>query len=127
MSCSNRQQVTDEMKISSFNLGDTTLININDIVLCNDDLALFVQFDSVIEDSRCPYNSNCIWEGNAELAFSITYKKELQNITLNTSKKMGKTKSVYGFTFEIISLDPYPGTMNAAETPASTRIRVTKD
>jgi hypothetical protein len=127
ISCGNSKKIVEETQIDSFNLSDTTVIMLNEIILCNDDLALFVQFDSVINESRCPYNTNCIWEGNAEVGFSVTYKKELAKISLNTNPKMETKKSAYGFVFELIELNPYPGIMNADKTPISAKIAVTKE
>lgn len=126
MSCGNAKELEDATKIAGFDLGDTTSMKLKDIVLCNDDISLFVTFDSLMNDSRCPIGDNCIWEGNAEVGFSVTYKKQLEYISLNTSQKMGKTSNVYGFKFELIELNPYPGSKDAGQTPTSVKIVVTK-
>lgn len=125
--CSNVKNTTENMDISSFNIGDTTSIGLNDIVLCNDDVKLFVQFDSIVSDSRCPVDANCIWAGNAEVAFSVTYNKELDNIKLNTNSDMDTKKSAFGFTFHLLNVNPYPGSKGADTAPKSVDILVTKD
>ncbi|NOQ74038.1 MAG: hypothetical protein GQ574_18675 [Crocinitomix sp.] len=125
--CSNMKETTEAMDISGFNLGDTTSIGLNDIVLCNDDVNLFVQFDTIVSDSRCPIDANCIWAGNAEVGFSVTYNKELENMNLNTNSDMETSKSVFGFTFKLLNVNPYPGSEGADSKPKSVDVVVTKD
>ncbi len=125
--CSNVKETTKEMDISGFNLGDTTSIGLNDIVLCNDDVKLFVQFDTIVSDSRCPIDANCIWAGNAEVGFSVTYNKELQSMNLNTNPDMETSKSVFGYTFQLLNVNPYPGSKGADTKPKSVDIVVSKD
>lgn len=125
--CSNVKNTVEEMDISGFNLGDTTAIGINDIVLCNENVKLFVQFDSIVSDSRCPVDANCIWAGNADVALSVTYGKELEAINLNTNPEMEVEKSIFGYTIKLINVNPYPGSRDAETTPKSVEILVTKD
>ncbi|MFT5822106.1 MAG: hypothetical protein ACI8ZM_003362 [Crocinitomix sp.] len=125
--CSNVKESSEVMDISGFSLGDTTTIGLNNIVLCNDDVKLFVQFDTIVSDSRCPKDANCIWAGNAEIGFSVTYDKELEIMNLNTNPDMETSKSVFGFTFKLLNVNPYPGSEGADTKPKSVDIVVTKD
>lgn len=125
--CSNSREIQKGMNISNFSLGDTTFIGLNDIVLCNDDLDLFIQFDTIYTDSRCPIDASCIWEGNAEIGFLVTYKKELDTMRLNTHLEMDNEKSLYGYKFELIDLIPYPGQKNAESVAKSVQLKVTKE
>lgn len=128
LSCSNTKKVTDEaMEISNFHLGDTTNIALHDIVLCNEDLGLFIQYDSLITDSRCPLGVNCIQQGSARVSLSITHVKELQDLTLSTDKKEGDSGSAFGYAIQLIDVKPYPGSPNADTTPRSVSIQVTKE
>ena len=125
--CSNVKNTVEDMDISSFNLGDTTSIGLNNIIICNDDVKLFVQFDTIVSDSRCLVDANCIWAGNAEVGFSITHKKELEGVNLNTNPDTETKKSVFGFTFQLLNVNPYPGSKGADTAPKSVDIVVTKD
>lgn len=126
--CNNAKEIqNDHMDISGFNLGDTTTVNLNDIVLCNDDLDLFVQFDTIFSDSRCPHNASCIWEGNAEVGLSITYNKELDTMRLNTNPKMDQAKVAYGYKFQLVKLMPYPGEPGADAIKTAIQLLVTKE
>jgi hypothetical protein len=125
--CSNVKEATNDMDISSFNLGDTTTIGLKNIVLCNDDVKLFVQFDTIVSDSRCPKDANCIWAGDAEVGFAVTYNKELEDLNLHTNSDMETSKSVFGYTFTLINVNPYPGAEGADTKPKSVDITVTKD
>lgn len=127
-SCSNTKKVTDEaMEIRNFHLGDTTHIALHDIVLCHEDLGLFIQYDSLITDSRCPLGANCIQQGSARVKLSVTHIKELQDLTLSTDKKEGSSESAFGYTVQLIDVKPYPGSPNADTTPRSISILVTKE
>lgn len=125
--CSNVKEATEDMDISGFKLGDTTTIGLKNIVLCNDDVKLFVQFDTIVSDSRCPIDANCIWAGNAEVGFAVTYNKELESVNLNTNPDMETSKSVFGFTFTLLNVNPYPGSEGADTKPKSVDVVITKD
>ena len=73
-----------------------------------------VKFIQVLEDSRCPKNTNCIWAGRviAEVEVTSDGKKEIKNLIFgelradeNESKVVFSSKEV-----NIIGLDvtPYP-------------------
>lgn len=124
--CGNMKEVEDINTISSFELKDSVKLKLNDIIICENDPNLFVKFDSLISDSRCPKDANCIWEGNAEVSFGITYKKELEQVHLNTSNKMGTKKSAFGYDFELLALTPYPGDKSQENNPITATILVTK-
>lgn len=125
MSCSNAKEI-QEAEINSANLGDTVNLKLNEIVICEQDINLFVQLDTVYEDSRCPIDATCIWEGNAEVGFSVTYNKELHPLKLNTNKDKGTTQSIEDYSFELVYLHPYPGSPNAESTPTSADIVIRK-
>ncbi len=81
-----------------------------------------------IEDSRCPANAICVWEGAAFGTFTfkddhkeqaidlclsgctVVAKPKIQNITLNN----------IDYTVELVSITPFPGTTSGNETTKAT-------
>lgn len=65
-----------------------------------------VQFLSVLEDSRCPADVQCIWAGNARVRIKVAKPGgEPQVFTLNTNG--GETSAGFeGYTYTIDSLTP---------------------
>lgn len=126
-SCSNTKEMGgDEIMISDFKLNDTISLRINDMSICESDPNLFVKFDSLVNDSRCPKNASCIWEGDAEIKVDVTYKKELEKISIHTSTKMGNTGEAFGYKLQLVGLTPYPGDEEHANDPVQASIFVTK-
>jgi len=71
--------------------------------------------DSVIQDSRCPINAACIWEGIGVARFTIKFKNENHVITLATQKfstLYSKDTTLVGFNIELVNLFPYPADLN---------------
>lgn len=69
-------------------------------------------FDSVISDSRCPANANCVWQGTAVCRFSFFKNGKESPIILSTLALPGqynKDTIVAGYKIEFINLLPYPG------------------
>ena len=68
-----------------------------------------VKFLSIVEDSRCPVNANCVWAGNAKIRISVSKGKAApQIIELNTLTDPRK-QILYGYEFELKDLDPQKG------------------
>lgn len=67
-----------------------------------------IKFISVLEDSRCPEDANCIWAGNAKLKIKLRKNKGVwKSFELNTNQSE-KTISFEGFDISIADLDPKP-------------------
>ncbi len=70
---------------------------------------LRISFEDVIEDSRCPLNVTCIWEGRASILVRLTYDNITYRVVLNepglTDHAVDKFRD-YSITFH---LKPYPG------------------
>jgi hypothetical protein len=65
-----------------------------------------------VEDSRCPRNVACVWEGNAAVTVSVSYRgRDNQTVTLNTHKSPTMpTELIYhGYKFSLVAVNPYPG------------------
>lgn len=79
-----------------------------------------VQFERVLEDSRCPMNARCMWEGNARLAIKVepfpdgrSARRETGALLeLNTAERFSKRESfrenTKGLTVELRALEPTP-------------------
>jgi hypothetical protein len=68
-------------------------------------------FDSVVEDSRCPSNAECIWQGVAVCKFSFLTNGKTHSFTLSTLSSPGfynKEIIISGYKIEFINLTPYP-------------------
>jgi hypothetical protein len=78
-----------------------------------------ISFAGVTEDSRCPMNARCAWEGNARIALTIReispassagrpYKP--MRFELNTSEKLGTAQLRLSAVIELRRLEPTPMT-----------------
>jgi hypothetical protein len=85
-----------------------------------------VVFEKVIDDSRCPTGTTCVWEGNAQI--QIMLREFASNkppggklavevldlpVLLNTSAKFPTEKNGSGLVVELRRLEPTP----RADTP----------
>jgi len=93
---------------------------------------LVVEFVRVAEDSRCPMNARCIWEGNArvvvrveEFASKATEKvRSISNtLELNTSERFATRQSFGKFDVVLVHLEPTPMTGEKVEKYVA-RLRV---
>lgn len=64
--------------------------------------------DSVIQDSRCPQNVVCVWEGIAVARFTVNAQNTAHVFTLSTTtfEQYSRDTIVAGFKFEFINLLP---------------------
>lgn len=74
--------------------------------------AFVVEFSKVLDDSRCPMNARCVWEGNARIALEVRESTRRQVIELNTSERFPTRSSVgensKGFSIRLHHLEPTP-------------------
>jgi len=66
-----------------------------------------VEFVELIEDSRCPTDTNCVWAGNAKIKIRVTKGGKSQMIELN-SGVANKGNSFAVYEFKIVGLTPEP-------------------
>ena len=66
--------------------------------------------DSVLGDSRCPSNVQCVWEGNAEVRFLFTVDSIQTDFALNTNGGMqfNSDTIIDGYSISLLDLSPYP-------------------
>ncbi len=80
-------------------------INKQKAVYSND---LTVKFVSVLEDSRCPEGTDCIWAGNAKLQLKLKQKNgEWETFELNTNLEKQEIE-FGGYSVKITELTPTP-------------------
>jgi len=85
----------------------------------NDDLILYNESNTVIElvdieDSRCPLDVTCVWEGDANVFLKITSNDSTALFNLHTNPNMDDhVKMIQLFKHEIILNDvlPYPSSI----------------
>lgn len=68
-----------------------------------------IAFDTVLEDSRCPQDVECFWEGNAKVGLSLISDELREDFELNTSDHGGAVSFVRnGYAIAIENLNPKP-------------------
>jgi hypothetical protein len=90
---------------------------------------LVLKFDRVVEESRCPMNARCIWEGNAKVVvrveeFAASATERIRSISntleLNTSERFAKRDSFGRFDVVLVHLEPTPMTGEKVEKYVAT-------
>lgn len=65
-----------------------------------------------VQDSRCPIDVTCIWEGSAAVLFEISNGEEALTFTLHTvidvSTGMRSDTTVFDRKIELLEVNPYP-------------------
>jgi hypothetical protein len=92
-------------------LHDTAIIESQDLT---------IEFIEVIEDSRCPANVVCIWAGRARVLIAIAFGGEelgRYDLALEGGVLERAVAVAGGYTLELTSLDPYPGTGGQGDDP----------
>jgi len=71
---------------------------------------LTIKFVSLVEDSRCPKGTNCIWAGNASIKVKVSNARgESKIFELNTNTG-AKGDTLGGYAINLESLTPHPAT-----------------
>ncbi len=97
------QQPTE---INFANIDTEISLNIGESVFINDH-GITLKFIDVIDDSRCPSDVECVWEGTVSLMVNIQYNSQnLGNYILNSSNLHKASFMGYYVKFKV--LEPYP-------------------
>jgi hypothetical protein len=69
-----------------------------------------LRMDSVLNDSRCPSNVVCVWEGNAQVRFFFRVDSIQTELVLNThgGNQFRSDTVINGYEIRLLSLSPYP-------------------
>ncbi|MFX1517094.1 MAG: hypothetical protein ACFFC6_12400 [Promethearchaeota archaeon] len=82
----------------SLHIGESVIIKNHGIKL---------KFVDVLEDSRCPSDVECVWEGTVSLMINIRYsQQDLGDFILNSSNL--HKASFNGYYVKFKALEPYP-------------------
>lgn len=73
------------------------------------DTPLAIRFDTVSEDSRCPTDAQCVWEGNATLRLTVDSAGTLRPVELRTAGTPQPAQA-FGHRIEYRALRPLPTT-----------------
>ena len=67
-----------------------------------------IKFDSLVEDSRCPEGTTCIWAGNAKIKVTVKMRgSQAKTFEMNTN--LGAKGETYeGYAINLESLTPAP-------------------
>ena len=66
-----------------------------------------VRFIELVEDSRCPTDTNCIWAGNAKIKVRVTKQGRSHVLTLDTHGP-NQSATAEGHSIKLIDLTPEP-------------------
>ncbi len=78
---------------------------------------LKIKFVSVVEDSRCPENVQCVWAGNAKIKVTVKSARGSETFEMNTG--MGpQGNQCDGWAINLESLTPTP---RAGSKPTATK------
>lgn len=86
-----------------------------------------VRFLEIVEDSRCPADVTCVWEGRAVVAVSIDDTRVELFVPYGSQRDDEPSMIELGMiAVEVVGLDPYPGSPEAQAGAAPTLRLVTR-
>ena len=68
---------------------------------------LSVRFLELVDDSRCPTDTNCVWAGNAQIKVRVTKNGRSHSLTLDTNGP-NHTVKAEGYSIKLVDLTPHP-------------------
>ena len=87
-----------------------------------------LSIDSIINDSRCPADVICVWEGNAEVQFIFSNSINQVKFILNTHPYFRSDSLINGYRIKLISLKPYLKTaLDKKLEKYSAELKITKE
>jgi hypothetical protein len=89
-----------------FTLGDTLTLSYREIAE-NTQSRISIEFDSVLEDSRCPEGLMCFWEGNARLSFLFKEPDGRHRFALNTYSGFTRDTLISDYRISLIAVLPH--------------------
>lgn len=86
------------------------IIPFGETVLIDGEPNITVSFADVVEDSRCPEDAECVWEGDAHIKLNFTTPplEKLTQLDLHTNEQFTTEVEYEGYEFEIKRLLPKP-------------------
>ena len=86
-------------------------------------------FDSLLEDSRCPINANCIWQGVAKGKFRFKINSQEHVVLLSTltmAPYYTNDTTVSGIHLKLNNILPYPVYPNNPQGQITASVEVTQ-
>jgi hypothetical protein len=71
-----------------------------------EDEGLAVEFESVLEDSRCPEGVDCIWSGNAKIKIKLDKKMQTPATSELNTDAGPKSSSYLNYEVKLVALKP---------------------
>ena len=65
-----------------------------------------ITFSEILEDSRCPADALCVWEGRISIGIDVKNKEVIQNIILTSADKT--TAYFDSYKINLVNVLPYP-------------------
>ena len=94
-----------------YNLKDTIELPFGAIVSIGAE-NLHLSFDKVEDESRCPTTWDCLWEGVANVRFTLRNNETDQMVELSQKGRCevscGNWKSALGYHLQLVDVSPYP-------------------
>jgi hypothetical protein len=69
---------------------------------------LRIKFAELVEDSRCPEDTNCVWAGNAKLKITVSSGKGSPRSFVINSTTKPQSVSYAGYEIKLVDLTPHP-------------------
>jgi len=94
----------------TFVLGEPFELSLNDPSADCECGKISITYSQITEDSRCPTNVECFWEGRAVIKFDLSIENKQQKLVL-TSRAGHEELSrdtIDNYIFSLESVDPYP-------------------
>lgn len=89
---------------------------------------LRLEFEEVLEDSRCPADVTCVWQGNARLRLAASVRgEEPVQVELNTGLEP-RAATAHGFEIALEQVQPTPASARSiAASDYLATLRVTEN
>ena len=69
---------------------------------------LRVRFVELVEDSRCPTDTNCVWAGNAKIKIRVLKNGSSEEIILDSNGPKQYATTADGHSIKLVGLTPHP-------------------
>jgi hypothetical protein len=105
-------------RLPSYNLNESFEMHVGS-KLVNTKIITAIRLDKIVEDSRCPKNTNCFWAGQVKVKFTFVNESKLEQefvLTLRDDRPEESKVIVNGFSYELLTVDPYPEAEKKIET-----------
>lgn len=87
---------------------------------------VYLCFESLLAESRCPVYADCVWQGFALAKFTFKEGGHQHEVKLSTITMQGipsKDTTISGYNIRLLDISPYPGN---APVPVSAKVEITR-